>query len=220
MKRKAVRFTDAGRTRSGTGSRLASPLPRSRRTFTGSERDSADAARHRGCPTRRPEPFAPSASLAEREEISRSLLGRVLMRLDRQTDRSVLLLSVSRDSPANGGRRHYPSGWRQTPRHFAVSAARSRQSSPAVASFVSCRRGESSSLRWSPQQIAKWLPGHYPDRRGDAGEPRDHLPCRSSSKVGERCAKSCPGRLRTGRAIRRSEGRVADPPRQGHTPTW
>ena len=56
----------------------------------------------------------------------------------------------------------------------------------AVAGGVEAKRA----LRWSPQQIAGWLPLAYPFRSGDAGVARTST-CRCSCRAAGRCAVSC-----------------------------
>jgi len=68
---------------------------------------------------------------------------------------------------------------------------------PQLRAVVEAKRA----LRWSPQQIAGWLPLAYPFRSGDAGVARDiHLSLFVQSRGAlrhelQRC-------LRTGRAMR------------------
>jgi IS30 family transposase len=141
-------------------------------------------------------------SLAEREEISRGVCSGESMRsIAKRIGRAPS--SVSRELARNGGRRHY--------RAVAADArALRRVRRPKPPKLACCRElrrvvEEKLELRWSPQQIAKWLPRHYPD---DLEMRVSHETIYMSLFVQGRGAlrKELHQALRTGRAIRRPTG--------------
>jgi hypothetical protein len=82
--------------------------------------------------------------------------------------------TVSRELVRNGGRHRYRA-------QVADAAAFRRAQRPKLAKLVTQPRLRAVveaklALRWSPQQIAGWLPLAYPLGSGDAGVARDHLP--------------------------------------------
>lgn len=211
-------------TGTGTGRRLTdSERAELRRRITAGDRF-ADAAAAIGCSTKSIQrllripapsrPVVPRASLrlsiAEREEISRSLGGTesfraIAVRLGRAPS------SVAREVAANGGRRNYRA-WRADERALKLTRR------PKVAKLVQNRalRYEVErrlEMRWSPQQIAARLVLDYPENP----EMRvSHETIYQSLFVQARGAlrielARC---LRTGRTKRRSRKETA--PRQGH----
>ncbi len=99
-------------------------------------------------------------SLAEREEISRGVAtGHSCRGIARRIGRAPS--TVSREIAHNGGRRRYRA-------RRAEAAARRRARRPKAAKLAHCPRlrrlvEAKLAVRWSPQQIARWLPGAYPD---------------------------------------------------------
>ncbi|MGO9149044.1 MAG: transposase [Acidimicrobiales bacterium] len=215
MKRKAVRFTDAERNeiwdRIEAGESVASIAThfhrypsaiRQMQLATGGVRP---AVRNR---SRR------ALSLAEREEISRGVCSGESMRsIAKRIGRAPS--SVSRELARNGGRRHY--------RAVAADArALRRVRRPKPPKLACCRElwrvvEEKLELRWSPQQIAKWLPGHYPD---DVEMRVSHETIYMSLFVQGRGAlrKELPRRCAPGArsAVRRPRCR----PARASSPTW
>ena len=116
--------------------------------------------------------------------------------------------SVSREIARNDGRQHY--------RAVAADArALRRLRRPKVAKLARCHElrhvvEEKLELRWSPQQIAKWLPGNYPD---DLEMRVSHETIYMSLFVQGRGAlrKELHQALRTGRAIRRPKAALSVP---------
>jgi IS30 family transposase len=112
---------------------------------------------------RAPRPPACSAwrlSLAEREEISRGVAAgdsgrRIARRLGRAPS------TVCREIARNGGRRHYRAGRA----HAAARRRARRPKTPKLGHCAGLRRVVAArlALRWSPQQIARWLPRAFPD---------------------------------------------------------
>ncbi|HLI57968.1 MAG TPA: IS30 family transposase [Actinomycetota bacterium] len=110
-------------------------------------------------------PLAPTVwsdarmSLAEREEISRGLVsGELLRRVAARLGRAPS--TISREVAANGGRHRYRAC-------DAETSARRRARRPRPAKLARCprlRRAVEGKLekRWSPQQIADWLPEAFP----------------------------------------------------------
>lgn len=200
MKRKPIHFTDAERNeiwdQIEAGESVASIAKRFRRypsairqmqLATGGVRP---AVRNR---SRR------ALRFAEREEISRGICrGESMCSIAKRIGRAPS--SVSREIARNGGRQHY--------RAVAADARALRSvRRPKVAKLARCHElrhvvEEKLELRWSPQQIAKWLPGHYPD---DLEMRVSHETIYMSLFVQGRGAlrKELHQALRTGRAIRR-----------------
>jgi len=112
-----------------------------------------------GRPPRRRRRSGRRLSLAEREEILRGVAaGDSCRRIARRLHRAPS--TVSRELARNGGRAHYRA-------HQAEAAARRRARRPKVpklARHCRLRRLVAAKLerRWSPQQIARWLPGAFP----------------------------------------------------------
>jgi transposase, IS30 family len=99
-------------------------------------------------------------SLNEREEISRGVAGgesarHIALRLDRAPS------TVSREIRANGGR----SSYRACEAHTLARLGARRPKPAKLAACSRLRRVVEAKLekRWSPQQIADWLPGAFPD---------------------------------------------------------
>ena len=142
-------------------------------------------------------------SSAEREEISRGIAGgesfrSIASRLGRSPS------TVSREVKTNGGRRRY----RATKAH---RASRKRGKRPKVTKPAECPRladavEEKLSLWWSPGQISRWLVRAYPS---DEGMRVSHESIYQSLFVQGRGAlrKELWRSLRTGRAVRRPQGR-------------
>ena len=139
------------------------------------------------CPPRRR--AARALRLAEREEISRGLAAgdscRVIaQRLGRAPS------TVSREVARNGGRRRYRA---QT----ADAAADRRARRPKPAKLVRQPRlravvQDKLALRWSPQQIAGWLPLAFPeDPVMRVSHDTRRSTCRCSCKAAVRCVGSC-----------------------------
>ena len=109
---------------------------------------------------RRPVPSAWRLSLAEREEISRGVAaGDSCRGIARRLRRAPS--TVSREIARNGGRSQYRA-------RRASAAARRRARRPKVPKLAQrCRLRrlveDKLALRWSPQQIARWLPSAHPD---------------------------------------------------------
>jgi IS30 family transposase len=164
-------------------------------------------ARAGGPPPRTSVRSAARLSSPEREEISRGLrAGESLRLIAHHLGRAGS--SVSRDVAANGGRRRYRA-WRAE----TSAARRARRPRPAkLACRPRLRRAVEELLeaRWSPEQIARRLRHDHPD------EPEmwvSHETIYQSLFVQGRGAlraelARC---LRTGRARRRSQGRVVHP---------
>jgi IS30 family transposase len=98
--------------------------------------------------------------LAEREEISRGIVGGLSLRaIAAQLDRAPS--TISREVNRNGGRDRYranqadEAAWDRAHRPKTCKLAQN----PALARIV----GEKLQLEWSPRQIAGWLKVHYPD---------------------------------------------------------
>ena len=142
-------------------------------------------------------------SSVEREEISRGIAGgesfrSIASRLGRSPS------TVSREVKTNGGRCRY----RATKAH---RASRKRAKRPKVTKLAECPRladavEEKLSLWWSPGQISRWLVRAYPD---DEGMRVSHETIYQSLFVQGRGAlrKELWRSLRTGRAVRRPQGR-------------
>ena len=101
-----------------------------------------------------------SLSLAEREEISRSIVAGLSMRtIASQLGRAPS--TVSREIRRNGGRHSYRANqadeeaWQRAQRPKTCKLAQN----PALARIVA----EKLQLEWSPRQIAGWLKYHHPD---------------------------------------------------------
>jgi len=144
-------------------------------------------------------------SLAEREEISRGIAQGVSLRcVARKLGRAPS--TVSREVAANGGRLRY----RATVAHVA-SRHRSRRPKPAKL-VVNERLREVVEAKldewWSPTQISSWLVAAYP---GDEEMRVSHETIYQSLFVQGRGAlrKELWRCLRTGRAVRRPQGRPA-----------
>ncbi len=144
-------------------------------------------------------------SFAEREEISRGIAGGVSMRcIARKLGRAPS--TVSREVAANGGRVRY----RATAAHVA-SRHRARRPKPAkLVVNERLREVVESKLDewWSPTQISSWLIEAYP---GDEEMRVSHETIYQSLFVQGRGAlrKELWRCLRTGRAVRRPQGRPA-----------
>jgi len=98
-------------------------------------------------------------SLVEREEISRGIAGgesarRIALRLGRAPS------TISREIDANGGRSRY----RACEAHTLARLGARRPKRAKLAASPRLRRVVEAKLqkRWSPQQIADWLPREYP----------------------------------------------------------
>ncbi len=110
-------------------------------------------------PAREPVRCALRLSLAEREEISRGLVGGESLRaIARRLGRSPS--TVSREVAANGGRKRYRAC-------SADRAAVGRMVRPKVSKLAACARLRAVveaklELRWSPQQISGWLVETFP----------------------------------------------------------
>jgi IS30 family transposase len=143
-------------------------------------------------------------SLAEREEISRGVAeGATFAAIASGLKRSAS--TVSREVAANGGRSKYRA-------HAADERAVSLLARPKVMKLARCvrLRGEVEARleqRWSPQQIAKSLRHDFPE---ESEMWVSHETIYTSLFVQGRGAlrKELAGCLRTGRAIRRPQGRV------------
>ena len=146
-------------------------------------------------------------TLAEREEILRGVAaGDSCRGIARLLGRAPP--TVSRELARNGGRRQYRA-------HRAEAAARRRARRPKTPKLT-CRCGlrrvveDKLAVRWSPQQIARWLPGASPDEPEWRGshetislalfvQPRGTLrkqltrELRSRRKVGRPRAPDAPG---------------------------
>jgi IS30 family transposase len=152
------------------------------------------------CPPRRAERCL---SMAEREEISRGVAAgepcrQIAARLGRAPS------TVSRELTRNGGRHHYRA---QT----ADAAAFRRAQRPKAAKLVTQPRLRAVveaklALRWSPQQIAGWLPLAYPqDPVMRVSHETIHLSLFVQSRGAlRRELQRC---LRTGRAMRYPRGK-------------
>ena len=156
---------------------------------------------------RRPNPGGEWCSLrlssVEREEISRGIAGGESFRsIGSRLGRSPS--TVSREVKTNGGRGSY----RATVAH---RASRRRAKRPKVMKLAECPRladavEEKLSLWWSPGQISRWLVRAYPD---DEEMRVSHETIYQSLFVQGRGAlrKELWRSLRTGRAVRRPQGR-------------
>ncbi|MBV8162598.1 MAG: IS30 family transposase [Acidimicrobiia bacterium] len=143
-------------------------------------------------------------SLADREEISRGIAGgescrQIAARLERAAS------TISREVAANGGRHRYRAC-------DGESSARLRARRPRQAKLTRCpklRRVVEAKLekRWSPQQIADWLPDAFPD---DPEMRVSHETIYMSLFVQGRGAlrKELHRCLRQGRAMRRPRART------------
>jgi IS30 family transposase len=111
-------------------------------------------------PLREPVRSALRLSLAEREEISRGLVGGESLRaIARRLRRASS--TISREVAANGGRRRYRAC-------RADKAAVRRVRRPKVSKLATCSRlraivEDKLELRWSPTQISGWLVDTFPD---------------------------------------------------------
>jgi IS30 family transposase len=157
-------------------------------------------------------PLAPTVwsdarmSLAEREEISRGLVtGQSFRQVAAGLGRAPS--TISREVAANGGRHRYRAC-------DAETSARRRARRPRAAKLARCpklRRVVEGRLekRWSPQQIADWMPGAFPH---DTEMRVTHETIYMSLFVQGRGAlrQELSRSLRQGRALRRPQG-----PRQG-----
>jgi IS30 family transposase len=149
-------------------------------------------------------------SLDEREEISRGLAaGQSLQTIAKRLHRAPS--TVSREVRRNGGLGHYRA-WaadrradHQAYRPKVAKLARS----PRLRRVVEARLRR----RWSPEQISRWLAGHYPD---DPEMRVSHETIYLSLYVQGRGAlrKELHRALRTGRALRRPKAKL--PTGQGH----
>ena len=143
-------------------------------------------------------------SLAEREEISRGLardesLRSIASRLERAPS------TVSREIRINGGHKRYRAG-------VAHRASRKRAKRPKPIKLAECPRLREAveaqlELWWSPSQISRWLARAYPD---DEEMRVSHETIYQSLYVQGRGAlrKELWRALRTGRAVRRPQGRA------------
>src|SRR5450830_318553 len=110
-----------------------------------------------------PRTRAPAAlSLAEREEISRSIVaGESIRAISRNLVRSPSTITISRELSRNGGAGNYRASeadratWDRAHRPKPCKLLKNRQLARLVA--VKLRQ------QWSPQQIAGWLKHSYPD---------------------------------------------------------
>ena len=99
-------------------------------------------------------------SVAEREEISRGIVvGESFRSMGRRLGRAAS--TISREVAANGGRRRYRAV-------RADTAAWDRALRPKASKLAVCERLREVvegrlELRWSPEQIAGWLPLAFPD---------------------------------------------------------
>ena len=151
----------------------------------------------------RPKTAAPRAArfltLEEREEISRGVSANESLRcIARRLGRAPS--TISREVERNGG----PADYRAA---FAERATRERGRRPKAAKLVLCPRLRrvvegKLALRWSPQQIAAWLPVEYPN---DPEMRVSHETIYMSLFVQGRGAlrKDLTASLRSGRVIRR-----------------
>ena len=144
-------------------------------------------------------------SLTEREEISRGLaagesLRCIAVRLGRASS------TVSREVAANGGRR----GYRATTAHRACRRRAQRPKPAKLAENPRLRAVVEAKLEdwWSPRQISEWLAEAYPD---DEGMRVSHETIYQSLFIQGRGAlrKELWRCLRSGRAVRRPQGRPA-----------
>ncbi|MEA2000578.1 MAG: IS30 family transposase [Actinomycetota bacterium] len=144
-------------------------------------------------------------SLGEREEISRGLAAGesmrcIAIRLGRAPS------TVSREVAAGGGRRSY----RATRAHRASRHRARRPKSSKLATDHQLREVVEEKLEewWSPRQISKWLIEAYPE---DEGMRVSHETIYQSLFIQGRGAlrKELWRCLRTGRAVRRPQGRPA-----------
>ena len=158
---------------------------------------------------RRPVPAADwcrlRLSFREREEISRGLAAGVsLRRIARRLGRSAS--TVSREVAGNGGRMSYRAG-------VAHRASRRRAHRPKPSKLATHPRlrqvvEEKLGLWWSPLQISRWLMEAYP---GDEEMRVSHETIYQSLFIQGKGAlrKELSRCLRTGRAVRRPQGRPA-----------
>jgi IS30 family transposase len=148
-------------------------------------------------------------SLAEREEVSRGLArGDTFRAIAAQLGRSHT--TVSREVARNGGRARY-----RAQRADAAAWDRARRPKPSKLALNARLRAVVESkleLRWSPQQISRWLRRTYP---GDLGMAVSHETIYLSLFVQSRGAlrRELSAHLRSGRRVRRPRG--ARPKRQG-----
>jgi IS30 family transposase len=152
-------------------------------------------------------------SLADREEISRGLAAgesfrAIACRLERAPS------TISREVAANGGRSRYRAC-------DAETGARLRARRPKPAKLASCARlrkvvEAKLGKKWSPQQIARWLPGEFPS---DPEMRVSHETIYMSLFVQGRGAlrRELSGCLRQGRAFRLPGGK-RQPSGQGKIP--
>ena len=113
-------------------------------------------------------------SLVEREEISRGLAGGRVVAGDRSPAGSGAVDGVSRGGPQSVA-------GAAIGRVERIATRSLGRVDPKVAKLAGCERlrrvvETKLELRWSPQQIAGWLPTSVPWRSGDAGVARDDLP--------------------------------------------
>ena len=153
-------------------------------------------------------------SLMEREEISRGIAGgeslrRIALRLGRAPS------TVSREVAANGGRLSY----RACDAHTLARLGARRPKAAKLAVCPRLRRVVEAKLekRWSPQQIADWLPRAYP--KHPEMRVSHETTCRCLSRAEGRYATSCSAVCaRVGRcAVRRGP---ASPAARGSSTTW
>lgn len=144
-------------------------------------------------------------SHAEREEISRGIAaGESLREVARRLERSAS--TVSREVARNGGSKRYRAT--SADRRAWDEARRPKQSKLAGCPRLRREVAKKLTLKWSPEQISRWLAGAYPD------DPEMHVShetiylslfVQSRGELRRELHRS----LRTGRAMRRSKQRQA-----------
>jgi IS30 family transposase len=159
-------------------------------------------SRLRRPPAREPVRCALRLSLAEREEISRGLVGSESLRaIARRLGRSPS--TVSREVAANGGRKRYRAC-------SADRAAVRRMVRPKVSKLAACARLRAVveaklALRWSPQQISGWLVETFPfDPEMRVSHETIYLSLFVQSRGALRKELAC--YLRSGHTTRRPQG--------------
>jgi IS30 family transposase len=160
-----------------------------------------------GVRPRAPRPRSPlRLSLAEREEISRGLAaGWSFAAIGRELGRPTS--TISREVARNGDRRNYRAG--RADRLAVARAVRPKPAKLAVSPRLRAQVEADLAARWSPQQISARLRVQFPD------EPEmrvSHETVYTSLFVQSRgtLRQELTGFLRTGRAVRRPQGRAAD----------